>query len=156
MGRSILTAVLTAVLCTAPAGAEGRAAGKFAGAWEFLVGEASGQAIVLRGRLELGEGTFDCAAATMVSGESEKGSFTVVEACEGFAKVDVKVKVLTRADPTRTYPEREVVCKEIWRLTDENTLQRCFSADPSSGRPGAFATRRGDGLVLLTFKKAAK
>ena len=67
-------------------------------------------------------------------------------------KVDVSVVEKSGSDLGR-HPDREIVRKELWRLTSGGKLQRCMPRDPSGARPESFATKKGDGVAIMTFER---
>jgi hypothetical protein len=91
----------------------------------------------------------------LASGIEEKGTFSVVEAGPGGVKVDVRVVVRSGTDLGRQ-PDRALVRKELWRMTDGGKFQRCYPRDPSGPRPSTFSTKKGDGVDLLTFARRPK
>ena len=137
---------------------------KFAGAWVLRADERGGASSAddsTRSKLielyphffTLKGGEYKLEHSNLAVSEVEEGTFEVVRVGEGFAEVDVSATLRVRGDgPPR--PERKFVRNEIWRLADGDTLQRCLPADPDAkGRPAGFKTKKGDGLVLMTFKK---
>ena len=81
----------------------------------------------------------------------EEGTFAVVRVLDGHAEVDVTATHQVGGDGHRR-PDREFVRKEVWRLVDADTLQRCLPTG-TQDRPPGFTTKKGDGLVLMTFKR---
>lgn len=92
---------------------------------------------------------------SLAAGYEERGTFSVVEAGPDHLKVDVHVVERSGSDLGRQ-PDRVVVRKELWRITDGGKFQRCFPNDPKGGRPGSFSTKKDDGLGIMTFEKRKK
>jgi hypothetical protein len=101
----------------------------------------------------IGGNEFQFAEYSLAHSWSEKGTFTVVGIGKGFVEVDVKATRKLVTD-LKEYPDREIVRKEIWRITEGGDFQRCFPKNPDTkDRSKEFKTAPDDGLFLLTFKK---
>ncbi len=142
--------------------APAREAARFAGAWlidsfeaEGLKNGGAGPEVRLppeMGRLTIRGDRFEFVLQTLVIGLEETGTFSIVEAGPGQSRVDVDVVERSGGDLGK-YPDRKFVRKELWRLTDSGQFQRCFPDDPSRKRPETFATKKGDGHLLMTFER---
>ncbi len=85
-------------------------------------------------------------------GYEEKGKITVVEDGPDRFKVDVRVVEKSGGDLGRQ-PDREIVRKELWRITVGGKLQRCMPSDPAGARPESFSTKKGEGVGIMTFER---
>jgi hypothetical protein len=90
--------------------------------------------------------------ATFALGYEEKGKITVVEDGPDRCKVDVRVVEKSGGDLGRQ-PDREIVRKELWRITGGGKLQRCMPRDPAGPRPESFSTKKGSGVDIMTFER---
>ena len=169
MGLLLATAILGPQ--PAPAGGDAskqpdpvKEAARYAGEWVISSVETNGQKNggasdnpfpPGTNLLTIREHRIECWIAILVAGWSEKGTFQIVEIGPRYLKVDVSVVEKSSSDLAK-YPDREYLSKEIWRLTDGGKFQRCFPDDPTGKRPESFSTKKGDGLVLMTYEKREK
>ena len=135
-------------------------AARFAGGWAIRSLESDGQTLddpVIRDwvRLDIRGDRIEFLFSNLVASRDEKGTFSVVEAGRGHLKVDVSVVEKSSTD-FGTPPDRKFVRKELWRLTDAKTFQRCFADDPFGERPKTFSPKKGDGTCLMTFEARKK
>jgi hypothetical protein len=141
-----------------PAAAEdSKQATRFAGEWVVRSVEVNGATEEARpppdgALLAIRGHRIEFFIVTLASSYEEKGKITVVEDGPDRFKVDVRVVEKSGSDLGRQ-PDREIVRKELWRITGGGKLQRCMPRDPSGARPESFSTKKGDGLDIMTFER---
>jgi|GEM_PF-5163061 len=163
-----ITAAALALLCGGAQSDEQAdrmaAAEKFAGTWVLSVQESDGASTADNDELSKGlalyphyltlkkSGDYKRTHSNLFVSEAEEGTFSVVRVERELAAVDISVTLIIRGDGPKR-PATKFVRKEVWRLRDADTLQRCFPADPKKQRPEKFKTKKGDGLILQTYKR---
>ena len=163
----LLVAVVATSLCSGPVRSDEeparKAAETFAGTWVLRATESDGvstaddkfktQALEIYPVYLTVQGTaYTQEISNLAVTEKEEGSFVVVKVGVAFAEVDVSATRRVRGDGPKQ-PDTKFVAREIWRLVDADTLQRCYPANSARDRPVAFQTKKGDGLVLQTFQR---
>jgi hypothetical protein len=151
------TCLLIAAAFGPTAAEDPKPAERFAGQWVVRSVEVNGTTEDARlpadsALLTIRGGRIEFFIVTLASSYEEKGKITVVEDGPGRFKVDVSVVEKSGSDLGRQ-PDREIVRKELWRITDGGKLQRCMPRDPSGARPESFATKKGDGVNIMTFER---
>ena len=154
----------TAALLLASGAVREQAVARFAGSWAvraaesegLVVGEPEVTAVLLAGTgLTIKGNAFGSVFATFATRSEEVGTFAVVGARDDCLRVDV-VGVETFLSDTGRPPPRKFRRKELWRWVDGKTFQRCFPDDPAGDRPTAFASKKGGGTLLVTYKRREK
>ncbi len=151
---------LAALLALAATEAGDDDAEKYAGVWTLRSAEFEGEeqkdgwlgSAKVQGREFAGE------TGSLAGGWSEKGTFSVVEARTGFDRVTLtgRVKVFPN-NGRRDGEPRDLVSRELWRMPDPSTLQRCSWLDDGArprDYPAEFATKKGDRRIIWTYTKA--
>ncbi len=122
-------------------------AARYAGEWKFASIEygdmkADGLVVTPDSRLVIRGDAYDDVFTHFVASREEKGTFSVAGGERDHLHVDVRVVERQFNDRGRP-PPRNLVRKEVWRLTDAKTFQRCFPNDPAGDRPKTFAQKKG-------------
>lgn len=135
---------------------------KVAGVWVLTAAEADGVSTagdktksialtVFPTYLTLGtDGAFERTHSNLAAVESDTGTFAVVNVADGAVRVDVSVRRKVGGDLPKPV-DVKVDTRELWRLTDTDTLQRCLPA--ANERPTEVGTTKGDGRTLLTYSR---
>ena len=149
--------LLIAVALGPAAADDSKQAARFAGEWVVHSIEVNGATEGTRmsadsALLTIRGDRIEFFIVNLASGYEEKGKITVVEDGPGRFKVDVRVVEKSGSDLGR-HPDREVVRKELWRITAGGKLQRCMPRDPAGARPESFSTTKGDGVGIMTFER---
>ncbi len=149
-----------AVARAADAGDPAKQAKRFAGNWKISRMESHGVASDVEplefAWLKIAGDRLDFVMDSMASGARERGTFAVVGVRDRFCEVDVKVDVEYGSDLNHG-KVKGITGKEIWKLVDDDTLQRCswggkFS-ERGRERPKGFSTKAGDEWMVITFKR---
>lgn len=132
------------------------AASPFAGEWRLPEWHRlDDQPIFGSGMLRVRKDGYDSAYLNFVVRYEEQGVLTIsgVGPAEGWVAVDVKGREKWTKDVGRG--ERDFHRKELWRLIDENTLERRYFGDEEreQERPGVGAPKEGDHVYMLIYKR---
>ena len=151
----VATCLLIAVALGPAAAEDPKPAERFAGQWIVRSVEMNGADEDTRmppdtALLTIRGDRIEFFMVNLAGSYEEKGGIAVVGDGPGCFKVDVRV-VEKSASTFGRQNGREVVRKELWRITDDGKLQRSMPSDPAGARPESFSTKKGDGVGIMTF-----